>query len=519
MVLTFDKLKIATGEAIFRFNTNRILRVLNVRNSRYDEVLDASPFTYQWIYDDHGQPEGSSSQSEMPEEMIRAKDNIRSWLSTGSGILHIAGKPGAGKSTLMKFITKHEQTRALLHRWTGSESLVVVKFFFWKRGDWRQNTLRGLKQSIVAQILEAVPELSRDLFPRQYQTKLSIDLLEDLDIGTEDMSAAFDRLLGFQRHRSLAPYKVCLFLDGLDEFEEAAENINHSDLARQMMGWIEASNGQVKACVSSRQLPAFESIHAVHRIRLQDITFRDMLNHINGTLMDDISFQHLYKKSQHGCGSMMKQLANRADGVFLWVSLVIKSIQRGLSNHDPLEKLQARILETPRALEGLFERILHEIDQDHYRKEVYILLAIVLAEEPRNDYFKLRTYDTAFVSLFAAGCLFTAMDSGLTLDQTFQRAIAGPYQSEEYDSEFLTVAETQVSGRCLGLLEVANYGQLGRTVEFLHRSIPEYLERHTERQLTALGISRDHILNVMAWMVSRDAHRLMYTSFPNCYSS
>ncbi|KAK6863753.1 hypothetical protein PG995_000281 [Apiospora arundinis] len=180
LVLNFDELKTMTKEAVLRFNANRILRGLDVQHARYDEVVDASPFTYRWIYDEqHGQP-GPSHRSVMPEVMDEAKNNIQSWLSTDAGILHIAGKPGAGKSTLTKFIVKNEHTATLLRRWAAPKPLVVVKFFFWKPGDWHQNTLRGLKRSIVAQVLDAAPELSQDLFPRLYQADTLIGCASSL---------------------------------------------------------------------------------------------------------------------------------------------------------------------------------------------------------------------------------------------------------------------------------------------------------------------------------------------------
>ncbi|KAK6841181.1 hypothetical protein PG987_002041 [Apiospora arundinis] len=230
LVLNFDKLKTVTKETVLRFNANRILRSLDVQHARYDEVVDASQFTYRWIYDEqHGQP-GPSHESLMPPVMVQAKDNIQSWLSTGAGILHIAGKPGAGKSTLTKFIVKNEHTLTLLRRWSGTKPLVVVKFFLWKPGNWQQNTLRGLKRSIVAQVLDAAPELSQDLFPSLYQADVSMGLLERPRVDLEDVTVAFDKLLGSQRTNILDPYRMCLFLDGLDEFDETAEYINHSDL-------------------------------------------------------------------------------------------------------------------------------------------------------------------------------------------------------------------------------------------------------------------------------------------------
>lgn len=41
------------------------------------------------------------------------------WLGSGAGIFHIMGKPGSGKSTLMKFLSGHDRTSVELHKWAG----------------------------------------------------------------------------------------------------------------------------------------------------------------------------------------------------------------------------------------------------------------------------------------------------------------------------------------------------------------------------------------------------------------
>jgi hypothetical protein len=48
-----------------------------------------------------------------------AKEALLNWLSSGTGIFHISGKLGSGKSTLMKFICEHESTAAMLRQWAG----------------------------------------------------------------------------------------------------------------------------------------------------------------------------------------------------------------------------------------------------------------------------------------------------------------------------------------------------------------------------------------------------------------
>lgn len=47
------------------------------------------------------------------------REKWTNWLSSGNGIFHIAGKLGSGKSTLMKFLCNHPQTKVALQKWAG----------------------------------------------------------------------------------------------------------------------------------------------------------------------------------------------------------------------------------------------------------------------------------------------------------------------------------------------------------------------------------------------------------------
>jgi type II secretory ATPase GspE/PulE/Tfp pilus assembly ATPase PilB-like protein len=48
-----------------------------------------------------------------------ARERYLSWLQEGRGIFHVAGKLGSGKSTLMKFLFNHPETRRQLLTWAG----------------------------------------------------------------------------------------------------------------------------------------------------------------------------------------------------------------------------------------------------------------------------------------------------------------------------------------------------------------------------------------------------------------
>ncbi|KAH7304158.1 hypothetical protein B0I35DRAFT_484642 [Stachybotrys elegans] len=99
---------------------------------RVDQIENPFQGTFKWIYD-------------LP--------SFCEWLQRGSGMFWIHGKPGSGKSTLMKFIYKSRQTWELLHDWTRTSYEVTAAFFFHHRGTSLQRSFEGVLRSLVIQVL------------------------------------------------------------------------------------------------------------------------------------------------------------------------------------------------------------------------------------------------------------------------------------------------------------------------------------------------------------------------------
>src|ERR1700733_5344117 len=78
--------------------------------------------------------------------------------SPNNSIFWIQGKPGSGKSTLMKYALNHSKT--LQHLWSAiPEPWTLISFFFHDRGSTIQKTVNGLLQEILFQLLKHYPEL------------------------------------------------------------------------------------------------------------------------------------------------------------------------------------------------------------------------------------------------------------------------------------------------------------------------------------------------------------------------
>jgi len=98
------------GESAVRYKILEALKFVDL-HVRYSKVEAAHDETFRWIVED-------SSPSETPL-LCEPREQYLSWLSKGQGIFHVIGKPGSGKSTLMKFLYKHPRTKDELLKWSG----------------------------------------------------------------------------------------------------------------------------------------------------------------------------------------------------------------------------------------------------------------------------------------------------------------------------------------------------------------------------------------------------------------
>lgn len=124
-------------EAFDTIVSDRFLKSLNVSglSDRFDAVQDAHYKTFKWIFKGTETTDLIPNPNEhvsRPEELFlsgkysdnraaKRQQSFISWLSSGDGAFHISGKLGSGKSTLMKFLYKHDCTRELLQHWAGKQ--------------------------------------------------------------------------------------------------------------------------------------------------------------------------------------------------------------------------------------------------------------------------------------------------------------------------------------------------------------------------------------------------------------
>jgi hypothetical protein len=136
----------------------------------------------------------------------------------------------------------------------------------------------------------------------------------------------------------------------------------------------------VKICVFSRQWNEFEDAFGksgTDKLYMQDFNYQDINTYINDVFENDNNYQELEDKDTLG-QELIQEIVTAANGVFLWVVLVVRSLQDGLLEADSITRLQQRLRKLPTNLEELFERIIFRDVKETYRSEASHMFLVAL---------------------------------------------------------------------------------------------------------------------------------------------
>ncbi|KAL2061695.1 hypothetical protein VTL71DRAFT_7073 [Oculimacula yallundae] len=317
-------------------------------SERYEEVLEAHAETFEWAFYD------STAEQQ-------TWHNLSQWLRTDGGIYWVSGKAGSGKSTFMKHIYDENRTREQLKEWAKDVPLCLATFFFWNSGNKEQKSQSGLLRSLLFQILEKHRELGPVMFPatwtKLYRKAVKQALELDEATGTESWSlkhlmVAFRALIC----QKVVPLKICFLVDGLDEFDG-----DHEEIVNLFQ---EISQFQsIKVCLSSRPLVVFQSLlEGYPGLRLQNLTYPDIQRYVQDKLAGNSAFRGLAEEEEEAAPALVREIVEKADGVFLWVRLVVGSLLNGIRNRDEMCHLRARLRLLPKELEPLYGRLMDMVE-------------------------------------------------------------------------------------------------------------------------------------------------------------
>ena len=320
---------------------------INERRNMIEGRVDDFGDTYRWILDNTRIKHARSENTECPLEQ-----NFVNWLKTGTELFWISGKPGSGKSTLMDYIYHNiqpEKTGAdLLRAWAGSHPLVILTFWFFRPASTPLlRTLYGFWRSLCFQILDSDPNLAkiiRNDKDAMAPSALRSCLLPDGSSAESWTDNELKEWFWYMIEHSNRRY--CLLIDGLDEIENSRELLLNTVLS------ISARSDKFKVCCACRPENPFQNQLKRHpNLRLQDFNRNDIEEDCKRRL-----------KGTHA-EKFVEQIADRAEGVFLWAHLISENLARAAKDGENEEDLELRLKECPDEMSELFRYMLVRQDK------------------------------------------------------------------------------------------------------------------------------------------------------------
>ncbi|KAI4940175.1 hypothetical protein J4E86_011141 [Alternaria arbusti] len=266
-------------------------------HDRYKAIPIAHPGTSQWIFD-------ASLEHHNTDDF----DSFPRWLTaTGcSNTYWISGKPGTGKSTLIKFVSSHPRTATHLSAWAKGRTLVKGTFFFSSLGNDMQRSRMGLLQTLLHSALKGDTETVIQVFHHRWQQFLASGGGRRPFTWLE-LRQAFITMIS----APITPRSFFIAIDGLDEFDGNLRDVLQliKDLAKYPY---------VKVCVASRSSSELLRASAGQpNLRLERLNRQDICNHITASLAKSQVYVNVSKTDPSRATNLVKGVAKKAAGVFL----------------------------------------------------------------------------------------------------------------------------------------------------------------------------------------------------------
>lgn len=279
------------------------------------------------------------------------RTKFKAWLSDSDPFFWICGKPGSGKSTLVHYLVRTKQTQDLLER-SGTNWTIVDFFFDYRAGKTAANNVQGILRKFLLQLCDKFPNVQAKLETTHRNRVTEADNLPSLiDTFCETI-------------RSLQ-LRVCLFVDGLDEFE------GDFDVLVETLIGVQDRTG-TKICLASRPEPTFtREFDKFPSFKMQDYNMASIRVYINRAInkgRDELSNVDSIFDIK-----LREEILARAQGVIVWAKLAIDELLIAARSKMSQIQIQALLERLPPDLEQMYDRCLSRIRPEHAAEASTIL--------------------------------------------------------------------------------------------------------------------------------------------------
>jgi hypothetical protein len=450
-------------------------------NSRYGKIESEHDHTLNWIW----------------SPKVAQGPGFLEWLQNEQPLFWINGKPGAGKSTLMKFIHGHKRTLEVITP-KNSQRVILISFFFHELGTSSERTFTGLLHALMSQILTHMPELVTHIEKRFRNLKIRSGQLssnESIWSDVELQEAFFDLL----RAKSTEAVVLCL-ADGLDECEARSQ--------RQALQFLlKLSSHERTDCLrfkilcSSRPENAIEiSFAKSPQLKVQDYTSRDIKKFVSETFASVTSNLYPCEEALSISDGVVSKIVQKAEGVFIWVRLVVAELVVAIEARD-FDVLNEKLEDLPSDLEKLYAKIVEKIPA------------------------ALRHHTFNYLQLFKdiSSSRYEHLGIGISPRDVFEMSLAIKPSSTALISSPIIMNDKEiisaclktkglVQERCRGLINLPSFDPAWNQDEMLkrlcngkvsiHRTVLDYLFSENNIEKVWSGLDQSHLENPYAQLMA-----------------
>ncbi|KAF3930817.1 hypothetical protein ABW20_dc0110533 [Dactylellina cionopaga] len=387
------------------------LKSLSFQNidARFHDIAVAHAGTCSWLF-------------ETPQfQKWKNRQDVQDY----NGVLWIKGKPGAGKSTLMK--------HTLLYCKDSFSDHHIATYFFNARGRALEKCTIGMLRSLLYQLLEKDPQSCDRFMPLFLDKRKKHGRSWKWHPG--ELKGFLQELIRYCSH------PILLLVDALDECDEPE--------VRAVVSFLESlasisiiSGTSLKICLSSRHYPT------ISMAKMLDLVIENQYQH-----NQDISI-YVHHKLRTKDDDIEKEIMRKADGIFLWVILVTEILNQAFEE-GRIALVRERISQIPGDLDEVFSILLGKDNQNRH-ETVLIFQWVLLARYP------------------------------LSPAQLYYAVLAGtnPSSLGRCDRSVITdkTIERYITSTSRGLIEIRWLKNSVNEARFIHQTVSDFLLRNRRLQ-------------------------------------
>jgi len=411
-------------------------------NRRRNAVSRAHQQTFQWIF-------------KYNDEHVAVWHNFLYWLTQGKTVMYwVSGKPGSGKTTLMRELDEQLRNQAVLKTWLGQSELLQASCYFWSSGTRDEKSLDGMLRSLLYQLLKERPDLIEQTTYNGSEHFIT-DVIKGMQRVSWEISELKKALLAFV-YLTTHDSKLLLLIDGLDEYEGTDED---REAMISFLGELSLS-GHVRICVASRPWVIFrDAFDQSPQLRVEDLTCEDIKLYVYENFHDNSLFKKLMVNNDL-LAKIAKEIIAKAQGVFLWVRLVVRDLIKVLRDGGRSMDLFRKLHSIPSDLNAYFGMMMESIDPA-YRKDAYMILQTAISSEMVSD------NEANKMLLVHVYYLDEDLGKYFALDPKFEEA--NYLDDSEFRYTFDRI-DRRLTSRCMGLMELDRFthGSSLRTFEIMN---------------------------------------------------